>query len=367
MPATITEEPPGIACVFSNGTRAEFVVEGLPNPRLARDLLVGLVELIHPHGTVNAAHTVDFFVRALRNMVTTLAARGFAGGAAQLTRPQLAEYWMGTTFRWEACTRRMLQGFHTATRELSSGARELAEGRAFNPQPLRRVLPPYTETEWTRLTRTCRTIADEAFTAHKNALAAAERGRHPNDGGWNDDNLRWLLARVGPVGTAGFGRHLGCSENVVRNRGGILHASAELFPTLDVVIAYRLLFGSYSGIVPDGIDDLVVDDIDWAGDTTILLSYVKGRTAEPDPATAGGTSAGAVAGPFGTATRTRRSRRAPPVVAGGEQARRNHGDDRSDRSGGHPTLGPSPWCDERRRRPVEDSPAPDPHHAPGDA
>ena len=48
---------------------------------------------------------------------------------------------------------------------------------------------------------------------------------------------------------------------------------------LDVVIAYRLLFGVYSGIVPDGIDDLVIDDIDWAGDATVLLSYVKGRTA----------------------------------------------------------------------------------------
>jgi hypothetical protein len=38
-------------------------------------------------------------------------------------------------------------------------------------------------------------------------------------------------------------------------------------------------FGIYSGIVPGGIDDLVTDDIDWAGDSTILLSYVKGRTA----------------------------------------------------------------------------------------
>ena len=46
-----------------------------------------------------------------------------------------------------------------------------------------------------------------------------------------------------------------------------------------MVIAYRLLFGVYSGIVPDGIDDLVVGDIDWAGDSTVLLSYVKGRTA----------------------------------------------------------------------------------------
>jgi hypothetical protein len=31
--------------------------------------------------------------------------------------------------------------------------------------------------------------------------------------------------------------------------------------------------------VPDGIDDLEVDDIDWAGDATILLSYLKRRTS----------------------------------------------------------------------------------------
>jgi hypothetical protein len=59
----------------------------------------------------------------------------------------------------------------------------------------------------------------------------------------------------------------------------VLEASTDLFPRLEVVIAYRLLFGIYSGIVPDGIDELVTDDIDWAGDSTILLSYVKGRTA----------------------------------------------------------------------------------------
>ncbi|MFF7755544.1 hypothetical protein ACFZCP_41470 [Streptomyces sp. NPDC007971] len=35
----------------------------------------------------------------------------------------------------------------------------------------------------------------------------------------------------------------------------------------------------YSGIVPDGIDDLVTGDVDWAGDSTVLLSYIKGPTA----------------------------------------------------------------------------------------
>ena len=64
-----------------------------------------------------------------------------------------------------------------------------------------------------------------------------------------------------------------------RCAGPALQAAAGLFPHLDVTVAYLLLFSVYSGIVPDGIDDLVTGDIDWAGDASVLLSYVKGRTA----------------------------------------------------------------------------------------
>ena len=72
------------------------------------------------------------------------------------------------------------------------------------------------------------------------------------------------------------------SINVFRHRGttAVFHEAAlAMFPHLEVVIAYRLLFGIYSGIVPDGIADLEIGDIDWAGDSTVLLSYVKRRTA----------------------------------------------------------------------------------------
>ncbi|KUM68218.1 hypothetical protein [Streptomyces curacoi] len=53
-----------------------------------------------------------------------------------------------------------------------------------------------------------------------------------------------------------------------------------LFPSMHTLIAYQTLFGMYCGIVPDGIDGLGLDDLEWAGDTTILLSYVKGRAAK---------------------------------------------------------------------------------------
>jgi hypothetical protein len=173
----------------------------------------------------------------------------------------------------------MLQGFQAAGGTLDARLAELAAGRAYNPQRSHHQLPPYSEAEWQRLASACQVITSESYAAHKIALAAAGRGRHPREHGWSKDNLRWLLARTGPVGIVAFGEHLGCSDNVVRQRGGVLEASRDLFPALDVVIAYRLLFGIYSGIVPDGIDDLVTGDIDWAGDSVILLSYVKGRTS----------------------------------------------------------------------------------------
>ena len=279
MGATVTTDPLTFSCVFSDGKRATFALDDLACPELARDLLTGLAGLIHPHGSADAAGTVDLYVLALKNMVKTLAGRGFTGGARQLTRAQLAEYWMGATVSREACTRRMLQAFHAATAGLAAGAGELAAGRAYNPQANRRPLPAYHDSEWGRLIETCRALTGESYAAHKRALAAAGRGRDPREGGWTADNLRWLLARTGPQTLADVCKYAAIAPATARRRGGLARVSAELFPPLEVTAGYVLLFGAYSGIVPDGIGDLVTDDVDWAGDGAILLSYVKRRTA----------------------------------------------------------------------------------------
>src|SRR5205823_890264 len=146
-------------------------------------------------------------------------------------------------------------------------------------QPFRRALPPYPEVEWQHLTDVCRTLVDDSYAAHRQVFIDASGAQHPGVDRWQPANLRWLLVRIGPVSIGEFGAHLGISAAVVHNRGGFHEAVRAAFPHLDALIAYRLLFGIYSGIVPDGIADLVVGDIDWAGDSTILLSYIKGRTA----------------------------------------------------------------------------------------
>jgi hypothetical protein len=279
MPATLIDAPLGISCVFSDGSRAEVTLHAAADGRLGRDLLVGLTELIHPHGRVDQGSTVVIYVRAARNMITALAGRGFGGGAGELSAAKLTGYWMGATGPVEACTRRMLLGFDAGTGGLSQAVRDLAAGRAFNPQRFRRPLPPYPEAEWARLGEACTATIEGSFAAHQAAVAGAARGEDPAGEGWSVDNLRWLLARTGPSTVVDVGTHLGISAPTVHRRGGFAEASTALFPHLEVTVAYLLAFGMSCGVVPDGIGDLVVDDIDWAGDASILLTYLKGRTA----------------------------------------------------------------------------------------
>jgi hypothetical protein len=279
MPATVETDPPGIWCMFSDGSTVRFSMDGLPCPGLAGDLLTGLAGLIHPHGRVDAAGTAGVYIRAFREMTRTLAAAGFTGRAADLRRPHLTGYWMGTTADRESCTRRALAAFARDGGAIHPAVAELTAGRNFNPVFFHKPLPPYREAEWERLTATCAAVADAAFAAHKEALAAAARGSQPGKDRWSRENVAWLLARAGPAGAVRLGQLAGCSSGVARRQSGFQEVSADLFPTLDTVIAYRLLFGIYSGIVPDGIADLSASDIDWAGDASVLLSYVKRRTS----------------------------------------------------------------------------------------
>ncbi len=279
MPATVTADGLAISCVFSDGERAVFTLDGAGCPDLARDLLTGLADLIHPHGSADTKGTVRHYIAAVKSLCGVLDGHGFTGGARELTRARLAEYWMGTSASKEACTRMMLRAFDAATGGLAAGTRELADGRAYNIQPNRRQLPPYSESEWTALIGACQTVISESYAAHRAALSAAARGSDPREGGWRLDNLRWLLVRAGPRTLGQVAAHVGITASAALQRGGFVQARAELFPLLEVTAAYVLLFGACSGIVPDGIGDLVTGDIDWAGDGAILLSYVKRRTA----------------------------------------------------------------------------------------
>lgn len=281
MPAQVMDEPLGIECQFSDGTTLRKQIGPTDNDRLARDLLVGLTGLVHPHGQIDAAATISHYTIGVRAMIAFMTERGFTGSAASLTRPQLAEFWMGCTPIVEQTTRRMLMSLHEQMGALSADAVGLTRGRAFHPARNRDKKPfePYSVAEWTRLHAKCRDTVATAFSAYKKAMTAGA-GEDPKTGGWTRQNARWLVRTRGPMTLAEAGEHMGYYRGTIAAKGGLGDVRDELFPNPDVVLCYQLLFGIYTGIVPDGIADLGVGDIDWAGDGTVLLDYVKGRTSK---------------------------------------------------------------------------------------
>jgi hypothetical protein len=279
MPAEVAAAPAGIVCLFSDGRRSRHVVAGEP-AGLVADLLAGLAGLVHPHGLIDSPDTVATYVRAAADLAGFADRRGVVGGAEGLGRGLLAEYWMQAGREQESATRRMLVGFDEAGggRRLQPGARALAGGRLFSSRPARSPLTPYTQAQWQRLHQVVRGIADQGYAAHRAALAGAGRGRDPREHGWSMDNQLWLLAQVGPASEDRIGRLIGRHGGWVNKHGGTRGASSGLFPDADVVVAYQLLLGMYCGVVPDGIADLGVGDLDWAGRGSVLLGYLKGRT-----------------------------------------------------------------------------------------
>lgn len=281
MPAEILDDPLRIACVFSNGSGTVRPAGVAGNPVLGRQMLSGLAGLVHPHGVVDSKATVDKYLWAIRD-----AAAAFPGGgelgAAGLSRARVAEYLWGCPQERESLTRRMLVAFGEAGGALPGPVRELLEGRPFNLRRGRnhRPLAPYSESEWQRLRQACRQIADDSFAAHRAMLRAAGTGGDPACGPVTPQAVAWWMARNGPVSGRGFARRLNLSSPVMIEAGPwVSRARRALFAGTETVIAYRLLFGVLTGIVPDGIDGLGTGDLDWAGDTAMLACYIKGRTA----------------------------------------------------------------------------------------
>ncbi|WP_328300037.1 hypothetical protein OG389_21165 [Streptomyces sp. NBC_00435] len=295
MPAVVTEDPLGIAAEFSDGTTCVLKVDAVragnrrvvsKNPALARELLLGLADLVHPHGDINADRTLRGYLTGIRNLTNGLAERGFTGTCSDLTRAQLAAHWRLGDGRpqHEGQTRGMLRRVDDLHGLLKPDVRDLVDGRKFkttNKSDLKN-LPPYSETEWARITEVSLSVVKESYRAHQRAKAAAEGGEDPFQGGWTAANLLWAYTQrgpdeVGPLAMWSSAHPSGLS----RAKFPFMRTTAAggLFPDAATVIAYRLLLGVYTGIVPDGLDDLGLGDVDWAGDATVLLSYVKGRTA----------------------------------------------------------------------------------------
>ncbi|MFE3257040.1 hypothetical protein [Nocardia sp. NPDC059229] len=294
MPATVLHDPLAVRFVFPDSSTWTSTFDGLPNPVLAQDLAIGLAANAHPHGGIGARNTAKVYAVNLRKMARWMSSAGFHGGAADLTRPLLMQFWMANPPAAEMLTRLMLRGYDTETDGLRPDVRSYLVGAKVNSSGSRsRPYRAYTDGEWARLEQTLQSFLARQRTNHRQALAAAAQGSDPrSQRRARFDDICWLLTRNGPMSCIPDYRDYvresrtrsGTVEPGSRSIRGSEHvfsqALAALFPRRDVQIAYATLLGMYSGIVPDGIDDLGLDDICWAGDASVLLSYFKGRTSQ---------------------------------------------------------------------------------------
>jgi hypothetical protein len=88
MPATLIADPLGIRFVSTARRTDETVWIGKSsNPALAREMLIGLVDLVHPHGRIDEIKTFKQYVTSIRRFVAELPDRGHVGGAAMAGLP----------------------------------------------------------------------------------------------------------------------------------------------------------------------------------------------------------------------------------------------------------------------------------------
>jgi hypothetical protein len=283
MPAHVVDDPLAVEFIFPNGTGWTVALDGLPNSRLARDLAIGLAANAHPQGGIGAKNTAKGFGVGLRRMVVQLAQAGFTGSAPELTRSVLNQFWLANNYVREQQTRLILKGYDEATGALSPAVRAHLSGKMIQAYRPTQPYKSYTDQEWAGLEAGLRAVVDDARSRQRAALRGAQKGADPHAArAHTPENIAWLLLRQGP-----FPDRLGydaCAsdqtpDSVWALRRTVRQVRVDLFPTRVVQVAYAMLFGLYSGIVPDGVDDLELGGVEWAGDANVLLTYIKGRTS----------------------------------------------------------------------------------------
>ncbi len=286
MPATMLDGPLRVEGVFPNGSRATCLLRDESFPELARLLVKAVADLVHPHGPLEKEASVREYLASLRHFLPQLKAVGFDGTVGWLTRPRLAECLLGIKLaRHEHHIRAVLRRMDELEGVLEPDVRHFVDGQPFKTRPTRyrRTLPAYSEAEWQRLREVCEAGVAASYAVFRQARKESERGQDWRLGGLTRENIQFTLRNEGPQ-EVGFGRrHIGAARYEAQVRplyeGGVFEAVAALFPSTVAVFDYQVLFGIRTGIVPDGIAELGLGDIDWAGDASVLLDYVKGRTA----------------------------------------------------------------------------------------
>ena len=277
MPATI-EAPLTVVFTLPGGVTCQRRLDDLPNQVLAADLAAALAAATHPHGPIRTPSVAMQYVQTARRMVRELHESGFAGGLAELSAAVIVEYWLGCDFHRERRIRAILVAYAAAGGVVDGRVARHLQGRRINQIKKSRPNPPYTDAEWRRLAAACTEQITSSRRAHRQTLATTEIDTKPDEHAASADNLAWLLLRNGPASAATILDRLGPAGAASTSRTEILTTRRALYPDADTTLAYLTLFAMRTGIVPDGIDALLVDDITRTSASTVLLSYAKGRT-----------------------------------------------------------------------------------------
>lgn len=275
MVTRVEHEPLRIEFDFPDGTSWTADLSRTPNPSLTVDLAEAMVELTHPFGTVGRRGTAIQYASAIRQMVADLFAAGFTGTAADLRKRHMLEYWLATSAPRVRMSRALLRG---CGQVVDAELRAHLEGRAIRRVAPSKPLQPYSEREWRAMEEALRGRVRQITAAQREALALAERGPDASGRGVNWQNIAHVLRDHGPLTRVKLAEVLSVPEHLMVELGPKLTELRDaLFPTVEAAVAARTLFGIYSGVVPDGIRDLGMEDVTWAGDRTVLLSYIKRR------------------------------------------------------------------------------------------
>ncbi|MFC1410765.1 hypothetical protein ACEZCY_16410 [Streptacidiphilus sp. N1-12] len=276
MVTRVEHDPLRIEFTFPDGSSWTGRLAGSVNPRLTEDLALGVVQLIHPLGPWTTKGTAVVYLSQLRRMVALLAEAGFHGGVGDLRPAHMLPFWLAASGERVASTRRLLEG---CGEHVHSSLRAHLAGNAVKKRPRSEPLEPYTEDQWQVIESGLRTVVRQHLSVQRELLALAELGPDPSDRGLNRQNYAWLFSQRGPLKVADTAAALGVSTAPFTYGGSrlLFEVREGLFPPVRLAAAAKALFGVYSGVVPDGISDLGLGDVTWAGDKSVLLDYVKRR------------------------------------------------------------------------------------------
>lgn len=250
----------------------------LPDLVLAADIAAGLVAATYPHGPIRTKSVAAQYVTTMRRFARDQAAAGFRGGFPDLSTAAVVRYWLTCDFHRERRIRAVLHAFHAAGGQLQPGIVHHLAGRRINQIKPGKPNKPYSAAEWERLAQACNAMIKSSSRDHRQALAASERGKELPDDCLGEDRLAWLIRAHGPLPVKALMTLLPVATADTEQQVKSLRRT--FYPDQDVAFAYNLLFAIRTGIVPDGVDALRTEDITRTGPSSILLTYMKGRTGK---------------------------------------------------------------------------------------